>query len=156
MNGQIKRIYQSFGFAVKGLWHCIKSERNMRIHIVLFAYVLYFSDFFALTPAELALIVLTGGLVLVCELVNTAIEVIVDLKSPSYDPLARMAKDIAAGAVLVSALSAAAVGFCLLWRPEVFYEIINTFLNNPIFFLPLSFSLIASAVFIYAIPKHKK
>lgn len=76
----------------------------MRIHIVVAILVSVFSFLYGLEPTQYAIVFLCFGLVIACEMINTAIEALVNLESPTYDNLARIAKDVAAGAVLVSAI----------------------------------------------------
>lgn len=95
--------------ALRGVGFCLK-ERNFRIHIVIAAYVLFFSRYYGFAPGEYALIVLLIGGVLAMEAVNTAVEAIVDKISPAYSEHAKVAKDTAAAAVLIAALCAAVVG----------------------------------------------
>lgn len=98
------RFFHSFGWAAQGIMAAIRQERNFRFHLVALAYLCYFQHFYDLNQGELALLLLCAGLVLCCELLNTAIERAVDLLSPGYHPLAKLAKDAAAGAVLVAAV----------------------------------------------------
>ena len=101
MLNKIAALGRSFGYALCGIGHCIRRERNFRIHLVAAAYVLALAAYLHITGARLALLFLTIGGVLALELVNTAAEALVDLVSPQRRPLAKIAKDTAAGAVLV-------------------------------------------------------
>lgn len=105
-----KRELRSFGFAFKGLSSAFKSEIHLRFHVVLATGVMISSWILAISLVEWALIMLSIGLVIVAELVNTAIEKLVDLCQPDFMPLAGKIKDIAAGAVLVAALVSAIIG----------------------------------------------
>jgi diacylglycerol kinase len=109
----------SFLYAAKGIFAALKSERNLRIHCAAAAYALYFSRYFSLSRAEYGLLVAIIGIVFVSELINTAVEAAVDLKTHAFKSLAQTAKDAAAGAVLISAVIAAAVGALLFRRPDV-------------------------------------
>ena len=106
---QIRGLVKSFLYAFRGLWLCIRNERNMRIHLVVAVVVTIFSLVFGLTALEYAVLILAMGFVIVAEMVNTAIEALVDLQSPAYDSLARIAKDVAAGMVLLAALFAVVI-----------------------------------------------
>ena len=122
---------QSFAFAVKGICYAVKSERNLRIHLAAAAYVMFLAfRYYNLAPGEYALLLLVIGLVVTCELFNTAIETAVDTKTPGYSGLAKITKDVAAGAVLVSSLTAFTVGLFLLWDIEIFEEIIYSQADN--------------------------
>lgn len=108
----------SFQYACAGLKYAFKTQRNFRIHTVLGALTISLSLFLHLKPVEISVIGLTIGLVLALELLNTAIESVVDLTvGQSYHDLARIAKDCAAGAVLVSAIASALVASALLFPP---------------------------------------
>jgi diacylglycerol kinase len=111
---------RSFGFAFAGLGHAWRTQRHLRIHVGIGLLALVFAAVLGLSPAEWAVLLLTIAAVLVLELVNTVIEAVVDLASPGYHPLAKVAKDVAAGAVLVAAIGSVAVGAVLflprLWR----------------------------------------
>jgi diacylglycerol kinase (ATP) len=113
---QVKSLAKSFKNAFNGITFCIKNERNMRIHLILTFYVLVFSPFYHFTQEQMLLLLLAIGLVLFAEAVNTAIEAIVNLETQSYDHLARIAKDVAAGAVLICAIFAAVVGVILFLK----------------------------------------
>ena len=108
----------SFKYAQEGIVYAFQTQRNFRIHLFIGALALALSVFLHLQPVEMAVIGLTSGLVLVMELLNTAIESVVDLTvKQSYHELAKIAKDCAAGAVLVSALVAVLVAGTLLLPP---------------------------------------
>lgn len=104
--GGIRGLGKSFSFAVRGFGYCIKNERNMRIHLVLTLLVGLFCYFYKATQAECLAVFICVGFVMSSEMINTSIEALVNLESPSYNNLAKIAKDVAAGAVLVSALVA--------------------------------------------------
>jgi diacylglycerol kinase (ATP) len=106
---------QTLNCAVEGILQAVRSERHMRWHTLACLTVLVLAPRFSVTPAEFALLCLASALVLVAELANTAVEAVVDLVSPGFHPLARTAKDVAAGAVLVAAFGAAAVGWVVLY-----------------------------------------
>lgn len=108
-------MIKSFNYAVEGVIHSLMSQRNMRIHYVFALCALFSSLFFELTRIEMALLIITISLVVVSEMINTAVESAVDLTTTDYSPLAKIAKDVAAGAVLVSALNAVAMGYLLFF-----------------------------------------
>ncbi|MEG0116432.1 MAG: diacylglycerol kinase family protein, partial [Hydrogenoanaerobacterium sp.] len=110
MSSRIKNLIVSFRNAARGVAYCVNNERNMRIHIVIACYIVLFSRFFSLTQAQFALMLCAIALVIAMEMINTAVEVLVNIASPSYSALARVAKDVAAGAVLVCAAFAFAIG----------------------------------------------
>jgi len=107
-----KRL-QSFKHAIRGIRMVLKSERNMQIHLIFVLLVVFFGLLLCISPVEWMVCLLAFGLVMAAEMVNTAIETIIDLVSPDYHELAGRAKDIAAGAVLVASIAAAAAGLVI-------------------------------------------
>ncbi|MCM1298793.1 MAG: diacylglycerol kinase family protein [Firmicutes bacterium] len=148
------RLIDSFKCAFKGVFFVICHERNMRIHIVAALYVAFFSVFYDFSKSEIAVLVITCGLVMVLEAVNTAIEIIVDKVSPKYSPLARLAKDTASGAVLISAITAVIVGIVMFFDMERFKIILAFFSEWSNLLIFLSFTLIG-VVFITSGKKRK-
>lgn len=113
-------LFVSFKYAWSGIAYAFKTQRNFRIHISIGTLAICLGVFLHLSSVEMAVIGLTSGLVLVMELLNTAIESVVDLTvKQSYHELAKIAKDCAAGAVLVSAMAAVLVAGVLLLPPLV-------------------------------------
>jgi len=111
-------LFVSFKYAWAGLSYAFETQRNFRIHLIIGMVAIALAVCFHLQAIEIAVISLTSGLVLVMELLNTAIESVVDLTvKQSYHELAKIAKDCAAGAVLVSALTAILVAGALLLPP---------------------------------------
>jgi len=112
--GRKPTLLQSFNHAFQGLVHSVRSERNMRIHLFISVCVLIGSIFLNLTRLELVAVLMAIAFVLAMELLNTAVEMVVDLLTDSFDPRAKAAKDVAAGAVLIAAVNALAVGYLVL------------------------------------------
>jgi diacylglycerol kinase len=110
-------LWASFGYAGAGVLFVLRTQRNFRIHLAFALAAMGMGIGLGLSRLELALLVLTIGLVLTAEIVNTAAETLVDLASPEYHPLAKLVKDLAAGAVLVAAGVAVVVGLLLLGPP---------------------------------------
>jgi len=108
---------RSFRWAFEGLGHAWRTQRNFRIHCVISSAVVVVGLWLGLPAAQWATIVVCIGLVLAAELLNTALEAIVDLVSPTHHPLAKIAKDGAAAAVLCLALASVVVGLLLLGPP---------------------------------------
>jgi diacylglycerol kinase (ATP) len=104
-------LLDSFNYATEGVIHALRTQRNLWIHFGIAAGVLIAALAFGVERLELMVLLLAITFVLVAELVNTAIEAAVDVASTSFDPMAKLAKDIAAGAVLIAALNALAVGY---------------------------------------------
>lgn len=111
-------LKKSFIWAGSGLWYALKSQRNMQIHAgaTVLAQVISFQ--LKLPWSEVALVLLTCALVLVAEMLNTALETTLDVLHPGIHPQIKIAKDVAAGAVLLAALLALLVGGCL-WLPRM-------------------------------------
>jgi diacylglycerol kinase (ATP) len=117
-----KNPLDSFRHAVEGVIHTFRTQRNMRFHFFTVALVLLSGLLFRLERVEMLALLFAASLVLITEMVNTAVEVVVDMITQSYHPAAKFAKDIAAGAVLIASINAVVVGFVLfLWngRPEL-------------------------------------
>ncbi len=111
-------LFVSFKYAWCGISYAFQTQRNFRIHLSVGALAIALSVFLHLKPVEIAVIAITSGLVLVLELLNTAIESLVDLTvKQTYHELAKIAKDCAAGAVLMSAFVALVVAAVLLLPP---------------------------------------
>lgn len=110
-------LLQSFGFAFRGIWLVARIERNFQIHLVAGVCVIGMAYWLECRPLEWAVLLLSMGLVFVAEALNTAIETVVDLVSPEFNTLAGRAKDVAAGAVLLAALTAVAVAAWILGIP---------------------------------------
>ena len=105
----IKRA-KSFTHAGRGLWLFVKTTHNAWVHIFVFVLAILLGLYFQITSIEWIVLVLVGGFVLSAEAFNTAIEIDIDLTSPEQHPHARDTKDVAAGAVLISAITAGVVG----------------------------------------------
>lgn len=108
----------SFWDAGAGIWYCLSTQRNMRVHAAAAAAALAVSWLLKLDRLEWALVIFAISLVMAAEMFNTALEKAVDLFVDTYHPLAALAKHIAAAAVLVSALNAIAVGV-LVFLPHI-------------------------------------
>ena len=107
-------VPRSFEHAYRGLVYAVRTQRNMRIHVGIATLVLVASLLVEVSKLELAVLVLVILLVLITEMFNTALEFAVDLATKEYHPLAKLAKDISAGAVLVSSIGAVLVGYLIL------------------------------------------
>ena len=102
---------RSFSFAGQGVWHVIRTQRNMRVHLLAALAAVAVGLALRIDAADWACILTVIGLVLTAETLNTVVEAVVDLCTDEFHPLAKAAKDMAAGAVLIS--SAAAVGVAI-------------------------------------------
>ncbi|MCR4743659.1 MAG: diacylglycerol kinase [Lachnospiraceae bacterium] len=106
-------LYKSFFYAYAGIFACIKNERNMRIHCAFMIAVIMAGIFFEISVLEWVICFMLFAMVESLELVNTAIEATVDLVTEDRKPLAKLAKDAAAGAVLIAAMAAAVIGLII-------------------------------------------
>lgn len=106
-----RSVYASVHDAVKGIVHVVRSEKNMRIHLALGLLVIILASVLGVPRVESMVLILTIGIMFVAELVNTAIEEVVNLITRDYHPLAGIIKNVSAGAVLVAALTAVCIGY---------------------------------------------
>ena len=102
----------------------------MRFHIVMTAYVMYFSSFYDFTGTDYAVLILTCAAVISMEIINTSIEVVIDKVSPKYNIFALIGKDIAAGAVLFASAAAVAVGFFMFYDIDTLVRIAQYFTSD--------------------------
>lgn len=111
-----RNLMDSFNFAFQGIIYALKTQRNMQIHVFAAVMVLLLSLFFHLTRLELVILIATIALVLVTEMINTAIEAAIDLMTDQYNIFAKIAKNVAAGAVLIAAINAIVVAYLLFFQ----------------------------------------
>ena len=104
-------LLDSFNYACEGIIHVLRTQRNMRIHVAVAAVVLVVAFTADVNKLELAALLVSIAFVLIAELLNSAIEGAIDVVTSSFDPMAKLAKDAAAGAVLIAAINAVAVGY---------------------------------------------
>jgi diacylglycerol kinase (ATP) len=111
VNRRAPSLLTSFNYAFEGVIHVLRTQRNMRIHFGAAAAVLIAALATGVDRLELVALLLAIAFVLIAEMVNSAIEAAIDVATSSFDPLAKLAKDIAAGAVLIASVNAIAVGY---------------------------------------------
>jgi diacylglycerol kinase (ATP) len=111
--GRSPSILQSFNFAFEGIIHVLRTQRNMRIHFMIAAGVLIAALIVGVSRLELVILLMAISFVLIAEMINSALEAGIDVATTSFDPLAKLAKDIAAGAVLIATINAVAVGYLI-------------------------------------------
>jgi diacylglycerol kinase (ATP) len=109
-------ILESFNYAFEGIIHVLRTQRNMRIHFVVAGVVLVVAFAAGVSNYELIALLLAISFVLIAEMINTAIESTIDVATTSFDPHAKLAKDIAAGAVLIATVNAVVVGYIVFAR----------------------------------------
>ncbi len=113
MNGHRRApsIHESFNFAFDGIIHVLRTQRNMRLHFAIATAVLIAALWTGVDKIELIALLLAISFVLIAEMINTALEAGIDVATTSFDPLAKLAKDISAGAVLIATVNAVAIGY---------------------------------------------
>jgi diacylglycerol kinase (ATP) len=104
-------IFDSFNNAFEGIIHVLRTQRNLRIHFAIAFVVLVLALVVNVTKLELIALLVSISFVLITEMLNSAIEAAIDIATTSFDPMAKLAKDIAAGAVLIATINALAVGY---------------------------------------------
>jgi diacylglycerol kinase (ATP) len=104
-------IIDSFNIAFAGIIHVLRTQRNLRIHFGIAFVVLVLALVVNVTKLELIALLISVTFVLIAEMLNSALEAAIDIATTSFDPMAKLAKDIAAGAVLIAAVNAVAVGY---------------------------------------------
>jgi len=109
--GRSPSVLQSFNFAFEGIIHVLRTQRNMRIHFLIAAGVLIAALIVGVSRLELVVLLMAISFVLIAEMINSALEAGIDVATTSFDPLAKLAKDIAAGAVLIATINAVVVGY---------------------------------------------
>ncbi len=119
----------AFGHAFRGWWHVLRTQHNAWIHSMVATIVVAMGLWLKLKPLDWAVIVLTIAMVFTAEFINTAIEAVVDLASPVHHPLAKVGKDVGAGAVLVAALAGIVIGLLIL-GPPLWARILSLFTSN--------------------------
>ena len=109
--GRPPTVLDSFNYAFEGIIHVLRTQRNMRVHFLVAGAVLIAAIAIGVTRIELIALLISIGFVLIAEMINTAIEGTIDVSTTSFDPNAKLAKDIAAGAVLIATVNAVVVGY---------------------------------------------
>ena len=127
-------LLHSFNWAFDGIVHVLRHERNMWIHFTIAGLVLVAGLFFALTRLEVIALLVAISFVLIAEMINTSVEHIVDMITQAEDPRARIAKDVAAGAVLIAAVNAVAVAYLVFYDKltSVPYTVLSRLRTSPI------------------------
>ncbi|MFC2048644.1 diacylglycerol kinase [Elusimicrobiota bacterium] len=150
-------IVRSLDYALKGLVYTIRTERNMRIHVICAILILMISLFLNLTRMDMISIVFSIALVLIAEMLNTASELMVNLITEQHHPLAKIIKDVTAGAVLFASICAVVVGYLVFIRQEVLQVFSQTIVVSKISSFPpyltavITFLVLVSSLFIKAL-----
>lgn len=113
MKKHMKRLQKSLSHAHQGIWHTLLTQPNMLIHIFIAILTTLAAWWLNFSYLEWAILILTITLILILEMINTTAETIVDLVSPNYHELAKIAKDVSAGAVLIGSIGSIIIGILL-------------------------------------------
>ncbi len=116
----LRKYYDSINYAIEGILHAAKTQSHVRFHLTAACFLLLLCFTIGISPSEFVILTTLATMVIIAEMLNSAIEVTVDIASPEHSEMARIAKDIAAGAVLVAAASAAIMAF-LIFYPYFHY-----------------------------------
>ena len=119
----------AFGHAFRGWGYVLKTQQNAWIHSIFATAVILVGLWLGLSPRDWAILVLTIAMVFTAEFINTAIEAVVDLASPVHHPLAKVGKDVGAGAVLVAALAGVVIGLLII-GPPLWAKLLSIFSPN--------------------------
>lgn len=152
----MKAFIKGFVYAFRGIAFGVINERNMRFHVSIFIYMMFFLlhyDFFEVSKTQFAILLMMSSLVMAGELFNTGIERAADAATLEKNEFVKIAKDAAAGAVLVLAIFSVAVGIIILYQPSAFTEMFCYFKNNPLYIAVLAVTLILDGIFILSGPK---
>lgn len=153
----MRDFLKSFVYAFRGVVFGIVNERNMRVHLCCLGYMAFFLlryDFFEVSRTQAAILALAAALVIVAEYINTAVERAVDTAAKGeINEYARVAKDTAAGAVLVATIFAVVVGFIILFQPAAFSALFAYWLANPVSLVLFILSFIVAVLFMFISPK---
>mgnify|MGYP002535309395 FL=1 len=118
MVNKSKNVISSFKYAFQGMFSALKTERNLKIHITIMILVIIAGIVLKISKIEWIICIILFGLVIGGEMLNSAIETVVDIAMPDINPKAKFAKDAAAGAVLVLAIASAIIGF-MIFGPKL-------------------------------------
>lgn len=152
----MKQFFHSFVYAFKGIISCIRYERNFRFDICVAIFVIWFKTFYNFTNTENALLYICIFLVLGAEAFNTAIEASVDLISDKHTRLGKIAKDTAAGAVLLTATGSVFAGICLFNDTKVLKKFFLYLYDNPVVSFLLALYIIAAYCFTFLMFRNNK
>lgn len=144
-----RKLVESFNYAIEGFMYVLKTQRNMRLHFLIGIITLLWGLYLNFTRIELTVLLVTICFVFLAEMFNTGIELVIDLITDEFHPLARIIKDISAGAVLVASINAVFVGYLLFFRnlpKDAFQASIDYIRTNPLHITFISLLLVLSTV----------
>ena len=129
-------IFKSLKFALNGILYVIKNERNMRFHMVVSVYVFEFSLFFSMNIWKYIILILVISSIIILEMLNSSLENLIDLCSKEYNTSAKIAKDIAAGAVLIMCFASVIIGLIFFTELEAYVKIWFFICKYPVIIIP--------------------
>lgn len=143
-NSKTSRLIKSFNYAVEGIIYTLKKEANMKIHFFIAFIVLLSSLFFNFSRIEFVMLIFTISLVMITEMINTAVENTIDMYTDKFHPLAKIAKDVAAGAVLIASINSIIVAYLLFFDRvnPIASMLINKLKNSPVHLTFISLLLV--------------
>lgn len=113
---KVRKLIDSFNYAIEGIIYALKTQRNMKIHFFVAVVILTLSLFFEISRVEIIILLITISLVIIAEMINTSIEMAIDLITDQYHIFAKIAKNVAAGAVLISAINSIFVAYFIFFQ----------------------------------------
>jgi len=149
------KIIMSFKYALEGLWHCVVHERNFRIHVVAAITLSCIFPFYNFESVEFAILIFAIFIVLIAEMFNTTAERVTDLATKEISGIAKQAKDVAAGAVLMSTVCAGFIAYTLLWKIDVLTNIWGVISATPLSLILTSIYIIVCLAFILFFKKER-
>lgn len=152
-NNFFKSIIKSFQYAIKGFAFCLKNERNMKIHLSSAILIIFFGIIYGISKLEFMFIVLAIGVVISSEMINTSIEQFVNLNVTQYNSIAKIVKDVAAGAVFVNSIVALFIGIIIFNDLDKICGTIILILKTPI--LLIIFLIILFIIYVFIFDKMK-
>lgn len=147
---RVRNIIDSFNYAIQGIVYALRTQRNMRIHFTAAFFMIILSLFFNFSRLELLILFFTISLVIVTEMINTAIEKTIDMITKEYHQLAEIAKNVAAGAVLIASVNAIIVAYLLFFdRINPYTKVVLVKIkNSPIHLSFISLTLVIMVIII--------
>lgn len=145
----LRKFFHSFQYAFNGIRAAVRSEQNMRFHLMAGFYVFLFSAFYDFSKLEYALLIVLVSGVIALELMNSSIERAVDKPTPGKFYIVGAVKDMAAGGVLIFSVGAAVCGLLLFWDIPTFFRIYRYFTDNLLALAALVGSLICAGMFVF-------
>ena len=117
---ELAKFMAGFRYAFNGLWYALRTQRNVRVHVCIAILAILLGIILHISAIEFAMIFVAITSVFIAEMFNTVFELCIDIAAPDYHPLAKIAKDMAAGAVLLSAMLAVAIGL-FVFVPHIWH-----------------------------------